>query len=75
MFFVQVDSKIQGKTYTLRVGKMTTNFEEARRKAIKRKGYILDEHRKLVGQAIDAWAPRYIGDIKNISSGEDALHA
>jgi hypothetical protein len=72
MFFVQCDARIQGKTYTIRVGKMTTNWDEAKRKAIKRKGYIVNESRRLVGQAMDAGAPYYVGELKNISSGEDS---
>ena len=71
MFFVQQDQRIHGKTYTVRIGKMTTSFEEARRKAIKRRGYIVDESRRLIGQAMDAYAPFYIGDKVNIGSGED----
>ena len=77
MFFVQCDARILGKTYTVRVGKMTTNFDEAVKKARARQGYIVDEHRKLRGQCVDAGAPLYVGELRkiNISSGEDACHA
>jgi len=73
MFFVQKDSLIDGKTYTSRVGNMTTSFEEAKRKAIKRKGYIVDESRRLIGQAMDETAPMYLGQLKYVGSGEDCF--
>ena len=73
MFFVQADTRVDGKTYTTRVGKPTLSFAEAVLKARSRKGYILDEHRKLVGQCMDAGAPMYCGNLRNISSGEDAF--
>lgn len=71
MYFVQVDERINGKTYTVRKGKMTTSFEKACRKAIQRRGYIVDETRRLVGQAVDIWAPMWVGNMQNIGSGED----
>jgi hypothetical protein len=73
MFFVQADSVIDGVTYTRRVGNMTTSFSEAKAKAIKRRGYIVNESRKLIGQAMDETAPLFLGSLRNISSGEDAL--
>jgi len=72
MFFAMVSHVEDGKTYTRRIGAMTQSFETAKRKAEKRKGYIVDECGKMVAQAFDASLPRYIGNITNISSGEDA---
>ena len=72
MFFTMVNHVVDGKTYQRRVGAMTQSFETAKRKAEKRKGYVVDEGGKLVAQAFDASLPRYIGTLVNISSGEDA---
>ena len=73
MFFVQKDSVIDGVTYTRRVGEMTQSFNVAKNKAMKRRGYIVNESRKLIGQAMDPYAPLYLGELCNISSGEDVL--
>jgi hypothetical protein len=73
MFFVMTDKTIDGKTYTIRCGRMTISFDEARRKAVIRKGYIVNESNKIIGQAFDPELPRYIGSLKNIGSGEDCF--
>lgn len=72
MFFVLADKVEDGKTYTSRVGKSTLSYDTARNKAMKCKGFIVNESRKLIGQAMDPSMPKYVGDLKNIGSGEDS---
>ena len=74
MFFVQRDISFSDKTYTRRVGKMTSSFDIAKRIAARCNGYILNEHRKMVGQCVDIGAPMYVGKL-DISSGEDVYNA
>ena len=79
MYFTMVDHVVDGKTYPRRVGTMTPSFKAAANKAIKKHGYIVDEHGKMVGQAISEHLPKYVGEAKgsintrliHIGSGED----
>lgn len=71
MYFVMYDFIEHGVTYPRRSGRLTESFKVAKRHAIRIKGYVLDEHRKLHGQAIDSSAPLFLDNRKNISSGED----
>lgn len=73
MFFAMVNHTEDGKNYPRRVGAMTPSFEKAKAKAVKRKGYVTDESGHIVAQAFDASLPRYIGNLVNIGSGEDAF--
>jgi hypothetical protein len=72
MFFAMVNHKVDGKNYPRRVGAMTQSFETAKAKAVKRKGYITDESGNMVAQAFDESLPRFVGNMVNIGSGEDA---
>jgi len=72
MFFVLADQVENGKTYTSRVGRSTLSYDTAKNKAIKSKGFIVNESRKLIGQAMDPTLPLYVGDLRNIGSGEDS---
>ena len=72
MFFVQRDFSDSDKTYTRRVGRMTKSYDVAKRMAARCNGYIVNEHRKMVGQCMDSGAPLYVGKL-NIGSGEDAM--
>lgn len=72
MFFAMVNHKVDGKNYPRRVGQMTQSFEQAKAKAMKRKGYITDESGHMVAQAFDDSLPLYVGKMVNIGSGEDA---
>jgi hypothetical protein len=73
MFFTMVNHVYGGKHYPRRVGPMTNSFDTAKRKAVQRKGYIVDESGHMVAQAFDATLPRYVGSLTNIGSGEDAF--
>ena len=71
MYFVMQDTAMGLRVFSRRVGKPTMNLETAKRLAIARKGYILDQSHKMVGQAFAAHLPFYIGKKVNIASGED----
>ena len=71
MFFVMRDFVDVGKTFPRRVGSPTSNWTTAKRLALKHKGYIMNEGRELLGQAMCPNAPRYLETTTYIGSGED----
>ena len=73
MYFVMADTHMGMRTFSRRVGKPTENLEVAKRRAQVHRGYILDYHHKMVGQAYAAHLPFYIGKRVDIGSGEDVF--
>lgn len=71
MFFVMRDFVDLGKTFPRRVGSPTCSWSTAKRLALKHRGYIVNESRELMGQAMYPDAPRYLSNVVNVSSGED----
>jgi len=71
MFFVMKDIIFGGSCFSRRIKAPTVHIKTARAIAIKYKGYILNEDRELVGQAVNSSLPLYIDDTIDIGSGED----
>lgn len=61
MYFTMVSHVEDGKTYTRRVGQMTTSFKAAKNRAIKKHGFVVDESNNIIAQAMSADMPKYIG--------------
>ena len=73
VYFVMADTVMGLRTFSRRVGSVTTNLEVAKRRAKACRGYILDQSHKMVGQAFAAHLPMYVGHKVSIASGEDVL--